>query len=52
MNEYEFLGRLIMKGFEFIGYGLIAILAMLAIQFIVFKTTGFSIYNYLLKNLS
>lgn len=52
MNEYEFLGRLIFKAFEFTGYGILAIIVMLAIQFIIYQTTGFSIYNYILKNLS
>ena len=52
MNEYEFLGRLIMKGAELLGYGVIAIIVTLLIQLIVFRVTGFSIYNYLLKKLS
>lgn len=52
MSEYEFIGRLVVKGFETLGYGVMAIIVMLAIQFIVYQATGFSIYNYILKNLS
>jgi hypothetical protein len=52
MNEYEFLGRLIMKVVETLGYGIMAIIVALLIQLIVFRTTKFSIYNYLKRNLS
>ena len=52
MNEYEFLGRLILKGIETLGYGVIAIIVALLIQLIVYRTTRFSIYNYLKRNLS
>ena len=52
MNYYEFIGRLVVKGFETLGYGVMAIMVALLIQFIVFRTTKFSIYNYLKRNLS
>ena len=52
MNEYEFIGRLIMKAIETLGYGVIAIIVALLIQLIVYRTTKFSIYNYLKKQLS
>ena len=52
MSEYEFIGRLVVKGFETLGYGVMAIIVALLIQLIVFRTTKFSIYNYLKRNLS
>lgn len=52
MSEYEFIGRLVIKGFELLNYGIVAIVVALLIQLIVFRTTKFSIYNYLKRNLS
>ena len=52
MNYYEFIGRLIMKAVETLGYGVVAIIVALLIQLIVYRTTKFSIYNYLKKQLS
>ena len=52
MNHYEFIGRLIMKAVETLGYGVVAIIVALLIQLIVYRTTKFSIYNYLKKQLS
>lgn len=52
MSGEEFLIRLFMKALETLGYGFIAIIVTLLIQLIVYQTTGFSIYNYLVKELS
>lgn len=52
MSGEEFLIRLFMKALETLGFGVIAVIVMLLIQLVVYQTTGFSIYNYFVKELS